>query len=945
MSQNPTQNNLSQTQPPNTARQNFSNTNQNLMGRTPINNLDNRTVYRGPYTNVMNNTRIIGHSQTGGLDPTISFTQMRSDTNTGLQGMLTPSYTTMQRPTSLIQSAENINSQVEVSTSNTTLQVRPAVNNMNIQSNNQSTNNLMAQAGQPVNLNIKPEADTVPNNMTNMENQSVTLNNPQSSQPSMINSIYSSGSAWASRPINPNQFTPDFPKYFKSPAEEARNKSIQDKEYEAKHLVPRGIPRKPLDSSKRPAFRPPPKKPVKPQIEKKLVREFIITGSMINAVKKVNLMRLHRGNNVLDKFQAPVKLHRRDPEASSSGTGNARQNEAVIAPTLKTTQQHTGPTTGADTSKIAPFAGARHNKKNLFKKRTTQIYLADDRQRQLKAEERLPWVLEDYDGTNTWVGQFEETDAKYGFLIKDKQDENKLRFLPSHRWYTFRPQIKYKTLTIEEAEEEMARAKKRDNDRWMMRRWGKQNDNEKKIADEEGGIVELKSVMKTVENEEDLFGSDDEGLRRPRRGIESDEEMEFEQVFEDDEEELPDDANPIDEENAEVVKLKKRAIHKPTSLEGEDENEDSFKLTQEGMQLKKLVRKFDDNEAYDDSDKESNPYASEIEESEEELSSESPARTPVIGAAGTKPTPAKIDKGKTLVKPKATTKATVKGKTLTTPKPKSTTEKPKGKIATTSKTKSTAAKPIKSLSNLSASEEASLKPKLKSSDISVATKVSSKSHVKNMTAIPMSSTPEDSMKKPSSKPKNVKSGLPAKTAASQPQIALKKQKTSTVRQPISEMATSFGKKSTAHDSFVSDDDKSIKRTKQIETTHSTATASISRLANANVSSTVRTSNGGTVKRVREGEDSTIFAGKKVRTDKPVSGPQTSTAAQVTDSSNSRLISEKEVRQIISKDSELTVTTIIKAFRKRIHEDARNRERLLEITKNVAVLKNGHLVLK
>ncbi|CAB4378411.1 unnamed protein product [Rhizophagus irregularis] len=935
MSQNPTQNNLPPTQPPNIARQNFNNASQNLMGRTPINNLDGRSVYRqNPYTN-MN----INHSQAGGLDPTIP---QIPDTNTGLQGMLTPNYTAMQqmqqerlavqRPASLIhleKSAENINSQAEVPTNNTTLQVRPAINNLNIQSNNQPANNLIAQAGQSVNLNIKTEADTVPNNMTSMENQSVTLNNPQSSQPSMINSIYSSGSAWASRSINPNQFTSDFPKYFKSPADEARNKSIQDKEYEAKHPVPRGIPRKPLDSSKRPAYRPLPKRPVKPQIEKKLVKEFIITGSMINAAKKVNLMRLHRGNNVLDKFQAPVKLHRRDPEAPSSGTGNTRQNEIVIAPTLKTTQQHTGPTTGADTSKIAPFAGARHNKKNLFKKRTTQIYLADDRQRQLKAEERLPWVLEDYDGTNTWVGHFEETDAKYGFLIKDKQDENKLRFLPSHRWYAFRPQIKYKTLTIEEAEEEMARAKKRDNDRWMMRRWGKQNDNEKKIADEEGGIVELKSVMKTVENEEDLFGSDDEGLRRPRRGIESDEEMEFEQVFEDDEEELPDDANPIDEENAEVVKLKKKAIHKPTSLEGEDENEDSFKLTQEGMQLKKLVRKFDDNEAYDDSDQESNPYASEIEESEEELSSESPAITPIIGAAGTKPSPA----GKAPTKPKTSTK----GKTPA----KSTAEKPKGKIATASKIKSTAAKPIKSLSNLSASEEVPVKQKLKGSDIPAA-KVPSKSHVKNMTAIPMSSTPEDSTKKLSSKPKSVKSVSPtsSKTSASQSQIALKKQKpATTVRQPVSEMATSFGKKSSAHDSFVSDDDKSIKRTKQSET--STATASINRSANAN---TVRTSNGGVVKRVREGEDSTSFTGKKVRTDK-VSGPQTSTATQGTDSSNSRLILEREVRQIINKNSELTVTTIIKAFRKRIHEDARNKERLLEITKNIAVLKNGYLVLK
>jgi len=350
------------------------------------------------------------------------------------------------------------------------------------------------------------------------------------------------------------------------------------------------------------------------------------------------------------------------------------------------------------------------------------------------------------------------------------------------------------------------------------------------------------------------------------------------------------------------------------------------------MQLKKLVRKFDDNEAYDDSDQESNPYASEIEESEEELSSESPAITPIIGAAGTKPTPA----SKTPTKPKTSTK----GKTPA----KSTAEKPKGKIATAPKTKSAAAKPVKSLSNLPASEEAPLKQKLKSSDIS---KVPSKSHVKNMTAIPTSSTPEDSTKKPSSKPKSVKSASPtsSKTSVSQTQIALKKQKAATVRQPVSEMATSFGKKSSANESFVSDDDKSIKRTKQSETTHSTTTASINRPINANVSSTVRTSNGGVVKRVREGEDPTSFTSKKVRTDKPISGSQTSTASQGTDSSNSKLISEREVRQIISKNSELTVTTIIKAFRKRIHEDSRNKERLLEITKNIAVLKNGCLVLK
>jgi hypothetical protein len=413
------QNNLPQTS--NLAGSNFNN-------RPPINNNMNvrpTLGYRpmssnpqGPHTNVINNGRIISPPQTRNPDPS---------TIPRIQGQfLNTDYASIQQVApNQLRPAESTNSQVQVPMNNIPSQVQPAVN---IQGSNQPANIPTVHAGQSVNnfINTQGFMPSV-NNPTsqtaaaliNIENQNVMSSN-MSSQPLMMNQIYSSGSVWASRPMNPNQFNSDFPKYFKSPAEEARKKSNQDKEYEAKHLVPRGIPSKPVDSPKRPAFRPPPKKPVKPQIEKNLVKEFVITGSMINASKKVNLMRLHRGNNVLDKFQAPVKLHRRDPEAPPApGAGNTRQNEAVIATTSKTAQ---GPTTGADTSKIAPFAGARHNKKNLFKKRTTQIYLADDRQRQLKAEERLPWVLEDYDGTHTWVGQFEETDARYGFLIKDKQD-------------------------------------------------------------------------------------------------------------------------------------------------------------------------------------------------------------------------------------------------------------------------------------------------------------------------------------------------------------------------------------------------------------------------------------------------------------------------------------------------------------------------------------------
>ncbi|CAI2171428.1 13285_t:CDS:2 [Funneliformis geosporum] len=727
--------------------------------------------------------------------------------------------------------AENINSQAG------SLHDQSTVNSINTNSNNsnQPAKIPTVQAGQFVNNSITQINHSsiiqgiIPQNITTgQQGHSVNNLTHQTIVSANISDQSVASSNTTSQPQN-------------RLALEERKKLSQ----EPKHLM---TPRKRL----------PPKKPFQPQIEKTLVKEFVITGSMINSMKKVNLMRLHRGNNVLDKFQPPVKLHRRDPEAPTPSAGTTRQNEDVaVVPPSKMTQQAASPTTGADTSKIAPFAGARHNKKNLFKKRTTQIYLADDRQRQLKAEERLPWVLEDYDGTHTWVGHFEETDAKYGFLIKDKTDENKLKFLPSHRWYTFRPQIKYKTLTIEEAEEEMARAKKRDNDRWMMRRWGKQNEKEKKLAEEEGGIINLKSTLRTVENEDDLFGSDDEGnVKRPRRGIQSEEEMEYEQVFEDDEEELPDDANPIDEENAEVVKLKKRAIHKPTSLEDEDEDEDSsLKLTQEGMQLKKLVRKFDDNEAYDDSDQESNPYASEFDESEEESSSESPARTPVIGAAGNKPTPTvKTDKSKSPAKPKTATKSTAK---------------------------------------LSTSEETSSKTRFKSSDKPVVNQIS----------------------------------------GSMPQ------------------RISLGKRSTMYEPS-SDDDRPTthKRFRQNETAISSTSTSntISRAASMNVSSNVRTTTGD-IKRVREVKEPMSSTGKKARTEKPISGSQaaaqSAALSSISRADSNRLISEREVRQIISKNRELTVPTIIRAFRKRIQEDARNRDLLLEITKNVAILKDGCLVLK
>jgi transcription initiation factor TFIIF subunit alpha len=76
------------------------------------------------------------------------------------------------------------------------------------------------------------------------------------------------------------------------------------------------------------------------------------------------------------------------------------------APTPTTQNQH-GPKTGADTSLIAPLGGATRNKQMLFKKRTKQIYLAKEDTRELKEQEQRPWILEDYDGQNSFTGTYE----------------------------------------------------------------------------------------------------------------------------------------------------------------------------------------------------------------------------------------------------------------------------------------------------------------------------------------------------------------------------------------------------------------------------------------------------------------------------------------------------------------------------------------------------------
>lgn len=138
-----------------------------------------------------------------------------------------------------------------------------------------------------------------------------------------------------------------------------------------------------------------------------------------------------------------------DPPKNATGTGAAGASK-----------------NGSDLSQVAPDGGARKPRKNLFKRKTRQINLMDDNKRKLRYEEYYPWVLEDYDGKNVFVGNYEagSSDTQHVLFVFDKDG---FKMVPAEKVYKFTPRNKYATLTLEEAEAKME--KNSSVPRWLMK--------------------------------------------------------------------------------------------------------------------------------------------------------------------------------------------------------------------------------------------------------------------------------------------------------------------------------------------------------------------------------------------------------------------------------------------------------------------------------------------
>ncbi|KAJ2080085.1 transcription factor IIF subunit tfg1 [Coemansia sp. RSA 988] len=393
-----------------------------------------------------------------------------------------------------------------------------------------------------------------------------------------------------------------------------------------------------------------------------------------------NVMRFLSSKPVeLTSFTPPVKMRRRNREyyrlknkkrneerqaqLEQGGSDQKQNNDDKMD--IQLSEKDERPK--ADMNLIADVGGARRNKRNLFKKRTKQVFFANEDKRRLDIEEARPWVLEDDDEKEVWTGSLEggQNSAFVLFVLAD----DGFKVVPVDRWYKFTPKLKYKTLTLDEAEEELQRLQKSHatHDRWLMHRRNPQNGDETDGAaagasekDADGMAGQGQQQPSLVEYEVDDLASDldedDDGGggsgRRPKKqgnkhgGIE---EIEFEMEFDDDEE-LGDVRFEFNEEEENEKKERMGKEHS-TMFGSEDEGEEedtgrsqgSKDLDKDAKAVRKLMRKREGNNEYE-SDREENPYLSESEldsdESDEETAqakeqdqqqSEKPSGTPEAG--------------------------------------------------------------------------------------------------------------------------------------------------------------------------------------------------------------------------------------------------------------------------------------------------------------------------
>ncbi|KAI0081800.1 Rap30/74 interaction domain-containing protein [Panus rudis PR-1116 ss-1] len=416
-------------------------------------------------------------------------------------------------------------------------------------------------------------------------------------------------------------------------------------------VVPRRKP-KPEDDG---FVQPPPEGPY---------QEFKLVSSRLNGWK-YDVMKFDERKPVdILEWQKPIKLNRKDlrkeaPQAAAPvavGIMKGPDGKPVTDSAGNVVQVDAdGRPIRMDLNGTPSSSGSQQNDKGKEKakkrnqKKTRQVFPLPEEIRQLRREERYPWVMEDGSGREVWVGHLEDVENSKKMVMFMPTTTNVFKLVPAHRWYKFQKKRPFQVPSLEEAEQLMSqRQKNKDPEMWLLRKRGQVSEATKSMfkAEREGSVPLAASgslvhsvsqslgpggrKLRAVDSGGDLFGDDDDedsGERKRKLkkelGAEGDvDELDFEEDFADDEEKVEGEAEDEDAKEAEE-RLKRQYRNANKTREGyidesEEEEEEDPKLSLAGKDMKKLMKKLEKNLAYEDSDDEKNPYASSEESEEEE---------------------------------------------------------------------------------------------------------------------------------------------------------------------------------------------------------------------------------------------------------------------------------------------------------------------------------------
>lgn len=226
-------------------------------------------------------------------------------------------------------------------------------------------------------------------------------------------------------------------------------------------------------------------------------QEFRLLSSALNGWK-YDVMKFDSRKPVdVSRWTAPVKLNRKDLRRDEPATTVAPQaagpmlgpdGKPVIGADGKVVMVdaegrpiHLGSDGGSPASLkdkgkgSAGGAAAAAAAKKRFQKKTRQVFYVPEEVRQLRKEERYPWVLEDSAPSKEelWIGQLEDIGKADTFAFFMPAANDVFKFVPAHRWYKFQKKLKHSLPTDTAGVEQLyTTTQKRDPQAWLASRNG-----------------------------------------------------------------------------------------------------------------------------------------------------------------------------------------------------------------------------------------------------------------------------------------------------------------------------------------------------------------------------------------------------------------------------------------------------------------------------------------